>query len=99
MVCLIQPSPLQSTHLAFHINKHTGNPINHTIEILFQLGNIFIKTMTAHIVSDIAPTYPIERTLQKILPVSATRYIRAPFLDIGVLAITKLFFAERYKWS
>src|SRR3989344_2929619 len=99
MVCLIQPSPLQSAHLAFHINKYARNPINHTTEIPFQLDNIFIKTMTTHIVSDIAFTYPIERTFQKILPVSATRYIRAPFFVFGIFVITKLLFAERYKWS
>src|SRR3989338_9988454 len=99
MVFLIQPSPFKTTHFSFYFGKYTGHPINHTTEILFQLGNIFIKTMTAHIVSDIALTCPIERTFQKILPVSATRYIRAPFLDIGILAITKLLLAKSYKWS
>src|SRR3989338_5513107 len=99
MVLLIQPSPLQSTHLTFHINKHTKYPVNHTAEILFQLNNICVISMTAHIIADIALTYPFQSTFQKILPISATQYIRAPFLDIRVLAITKLFFAERYKWS
>src|SRR3989338_486096 len=97
MVCLIPPPPLQSAHLAFHINKYTRYPINDCVEIFFQLINVFVFAMLTHVIANRVLAYPIKSAFQKFLSVGTTRYIRAPFLNIGILAITELGFAERNK--
>ena len=65
MVCLIQSPPFQPSHFTFHVGKYAGYPVNDSVEIFFQLGDIFIKTMAAHIVADIAFAYPVQSTFQK----------------------------------
>src|SRR3989339_1727801 len=98
MILFVQSPPFEPAHLALYICKHIRDPVDYTVEICFQLDNVLFFAVTTHIIANIAFAYPIQRTFQKILSVSATRYIRTPFLDIGVLAITKLLLTECYKW-
>ncbi len=89
MMFLVQFSPLKPTHLTFNIGKYSRNPVNHAVEICFQITDSFVKAMAAHVIADIPLTDPIQRALKKLLSVGAAFYICAPFLDVGVLAIAK----------
>ena len=55
--------------------------------------------MLTHVIPNVVAAYPIQSAFQKLLPVGATGNIRAPFLDVGVLAITKFLFSLGYEWT
>ena len=55
--------------------------------------------MGAHVAADIALAHPVQRPLQEVLPVCAPLDVRAPFLDVRVLAIAELSLRKRHESS
>src|SRR3989344_2037677 len=96
---LIKSPPFKSTHFAFYVSKYARYPINDGVKIFFQLINVFVFAMLAHVIANITFAYPIKSTFQKFLSVRTTRNIRTPFLNIGILAITEFLFSSSYKWA
>jgi len=54
--------------------------------------------MAAHVAADITLTHPVQRSLQEILPVCTALDVRAPFLDIRVLAVAELGLSICHEW-
>src|SRR3989344_2277652 len=99
MILLVKSSPFKSTHFAFYVSKYARYPINDGVKMFFQLINVFVFAMLAHIVANITFAYPIKSAFQKFLPVGATSYIGTPFLNVCILAIAKFLFGFSYEWS
>ena len=53
--------------------------------------------MSAHVAADIALAHPVQRPLQELLPVRAALDVRAPFLDVRVLAVAELGLRKRHE--
>ena len=92
VVRLVQPAPLQVAHLGENIREHGRNPIDHGIEIGLEFVDVLIIAVRAHVAADVALAHPIQRPLQKILPVGASLDVGAPLLNVRVLAVAELFF-------
>src|SRR3989338_5506337 len=99
MVFLIKSSPLQAAHFAFSISKNTGNPVYYAVEVGFNFVDIFIVAVAAHVVANVALTYPIQCAVPEVLTVGCAFYICTPLLNVCVLAVAELLFTKRYKWT
>src|SRR3989339_1634242 len=96
---LVESAPFKPAHFAFYVSKYARYPINDGVKIFFQLINIFVFAMFAHVIANITFAYPIKSTLQKFLSVRTTGNIRTPFLNIGILAIAEFLFSLSYEWT
>ena len=94
---LVEPSPLQPLHLLLNIPEHARHPVDHAVEVGFQLIDVVVGAMAAHVAADIALAHPIQRPLQEVLPVCAAPDVRAPFLDVRVLAVAELGLGKRHE--
>src|SRR3989344_1505435 len=99
MILLVKSSPFKSTHFAFYVSKYARYPINDGVKIFFQLINVFVFAMLAHVIANITFAYPIKSTFQKFLSVRTPRNICTPFLNVCVLAIAEFLFSFCYEWA
>ncbi len=53
--------------------------------------------MAAHVAANAALAHPVQRPLQELLPVCAALDVRAPFLDVRVLAVAELGLRKRHE--
>ena len=94
---LVEPAPLQPLHLLLNIPEHARNPVDHAVEVGLQLIDVVFVAMAAHVAANIALAHPVQRPLQEVLPVCAALDVRAPFLDVRVLAVAELGLGKRHE--
>ena len=64
-----------------------------------QVIDVVVVAMGAHVAANITLAHPVQRPLQELLPVCAALDVRAPFLDVRILAVAELSLGKRHEQS
>ena len=92
VIKLIESSPFQTTHRLVYHREGGRHPVYHRTEVSFQLSDLFVAAMFAHIGIDShaeSGTHPFECHAQMLLSFHIAFHVVAPLLRFRVLRITE----------
>ena len=90
MIGLVEAAPFQASHLAFRVEEHRAYPVDDAVEIGFQLVDVRVVAMEAHVLLHVVVAHPLQGTFQIVLTVDSSADVVAPLLDVSVLRVAEL---------